>query len=260
MKRRKEKVTEKKSFKLIVYWILKILVIISMVRQFMRGNFNGVLLCVLTLALFMIPSILDRKFNIELPDTLEIIVYLFIFSAEIMGEINEFYIHFRYWDSIVHTINGFIMAAIGFASIDILNKSDQFHFTLSPIFVSLVAFCFSMTVGVAWEFFEYAMDRVFEFDMQKDTVLTEIVSVKFDENKSNNAVKLPIESVSINGEDWLEEYGGYLDIGLIDTMKDLFVNFIGALIFSIIGWFYLKGESQAAMKFVPRAKQKKNIA
>lgn len=256
MARRKLRVYEKKPFKTVVYVVLRFLVIISMIRQFMQGNFGGVALCILTLILFLIPSILNKRFNIELPDTLEVIIYLFIFSAEILGEINAFYVHFRHWDTMMHTMNGFIMGAIGFALIDILNKSERVHMSLSPVFVSLVAFCFSMTVGVAWEFFEYGVDQIFGRDMQKDTIITEIYSVKFDEKKGNNVVKVPIESLEVNGEDWIANYGGYIDVGLHDTMKDLLVNFLGALIFSVIGWFYLMGENDTALKFLP--KQKKN--
>lgn len=255
MKKSKEKVYEKRSFKATVYVILKFLVILAMVRQFIQGNFSGVFLCLLTLVLFLIPSFLDRKFNIELPDTMEIIIYLFIFSAEILGEINEFYIHFKHWDTMLHTMNGFLMAAIGFALIDLLNKSDRTHIKLSPVYVSLVAFCFSMTVGVLWEFFEYGMDTTFKMDMQKDYIIQEITSVKFDENNGNNYVTIPIETLVVNGEDWMSKYGGYVDIGLHDTMKDLFVNFLGAVIFSTIGWFYLKTDNMKILDYVPRRKR-----
>ena len=152
-------------------------------------------------------------------------------------------------------MNGFLMAAIGFALIDLLNKSDRTHIKLSPVYVSLVAFCFSMTVGVLWEFFEYGMDTTFKMDMQKDYIIQEITSVKFDENNGNNYVTIPIETLVVNGEDWMSKYGGYVDIGLHDTMKDLFVNFLGAVIFSTIGWFYLKTDNMKILDYVPRRKR-----
>ncbi len=254
MRKRKLKVYEKKPFKTIVYLVLRFLVIIAMIRQFMQGNFSGVFLCIITLFLFLIPTILDKKFNIELPDTLEVIVYLFIFSTEILGEINAFYVHFAHWDTMMHTLNGFLMAAIGFALIDILNSSDKVHIYLTPFFVSLVACCFSMTVGVMWEFIEYGADQLTNADMQKDTIITHISSVKFAENGKNKAVNIPIDSLKVNDEDWIEKYGGYIDVGLHDTMKDLMVNFLGAIIFSCIGWFYLQGRSDAALKFMPKKK------
>lgn len=56
-----------------------------MVAQFFNGNFENVLLCVLTLVLFLLPSVLERSLHIDLPDTLEIVILLFIFAAEILG-------------------------------------------------------------------------------------------------------------------------------------------------------------------------------
>jgi len=252
-----QELREKKGYALTIYLILRFLVILSMIRQFMNGNMSGVITCILTLILFLIPSLLDKKFNIELPNTLEVIILLFIFSAEILGEINEFYIHFKNWDVMLHTINGFIMAAIGFSLINILNNDDRFHVNLSPIFVSAFALCFSMTIGIFWEFFEYGADNLLKYDMQKDTTVIELTSVNFDPNKGNKAVTIPIESIVVNGEDWMAIYGGYLDPGLHDTMNDLFVNLIGALSFSIIGWLYIKDDNKFAEKFMPTRKKQK---
>ena len=151
------------------------------------------------------------------------------------------------------------MAAIGFSLIDILNESDRFSIKLSPLFVAIVSFCFSMTVGVLWEFFEYGMDCFFLTDMQKDTVISSITSVMFEPSGKNIPITIPVESVVVNGQVW--NYGGYIDIGLHDTMMDLFVNFIGAVVFSIIGVFYIKGRSKGgfATRFIPRRKTKAEI-
>jgi xanthine/uracil permease len=126
-----------------------------MVTQFFNKSYDSVFLCILTLFLFTLPSFVEKQLKIDVPNTLEVIIILFIFSAEILGEIREYYLIFPFWDSILHTINGFLCAAIGIAMIDILNRSDRFSFKMSPLFVALVAFCFSMTVGVVWEFFEF---------------------------------------------------------------------------------------------------------
>src|SRR5699024_8786150 len=105
-------------------------------------------------------------------------------------------------------------------------------FKLSPLFLAIVAFCFSMTVGVLWEFFEFGADQVMGTDMQKDFIVQNIHSVSLNPDGLNNVVDVSIESLEVNGQDWMEFPGGYLDIGLIDTMKDLQVNFIGAVAFS----------------------------
>ena len=242
----------------VVYVVLRVLVVLVMVAQFFNGNFENVFLCVLTLLLFLIPSFLERTIRIEVPDTLEVIILLFIFAAEILGEIQAYYVHFPYWDTMLHTLNGFLCAAIGFSLIDILNRNERFSFSLSPVYLAVVAFCFSMTIGVLWEFFECTMDHFFLLDMQKDTVVQSIGSVMLDPAKGNSPEQIHGIADTIvvlaDGSTRSLGVGGYLDIGLLDTMKDLFVNFIGAVVFSVIGYFYVKsrGRGRFARRFIPQ--------
>lgn len=241
----------------IVYMTLRALVIIVMVLQFLNGNFENVFLCILTLVLLVLPSLIQVELKVELPTALEIIILLFIFAAEILGEIGAYYEKVPVWDTALHTLNGFLMAAIGFALVDILNRNKKFSIQLSPVFLSIVAFCFSMTIGVIWEFFEFAMDQLFSLDMQKDTVIHSIYSVMLDPSRSNTVIGIPeINDVIVNGESL--GLGGYLDVGLFDTMADLMVNFIGATVFSIIGYFYVKNREKAtfASRFIPSLKSK----
>lgn len=226
-----------------VYFALRAIVIGILIAQALNRNWIDVFYCILTLILFLIPTFIEKRIKIDVPDTMEIIILLFIFAAEILGEIREYYIHVPHWDTALHTVNGFLCTAIGFSLVDILNRSKHVKMALSPFFVILVAFCFSMTIGVIWEFFEFGMDMIFRSDMQKDTILTTISSVKLHPEGRNIPVVIDIESVVVNGVEW--NYGGYIDIGLIDTMKDLIVNFIGALVFSVFGWFYLRGSKKA---------------
>ncbi len=250
-----------------VYFVLRFLVIVTMILQFIEGNYENVFMCALTLVLFLIPIIIERKLNIKLPNTLEIIIFLFIFSAQILGEVQNFYGIFKYWDTILHTINGFLCAAIGFSMIDILNRSSKFHKMLTPAFVALVAFCFSMTVGVLWEFIEYGMDKTFNTDMQKDRILTTISSTLLnEEGKNQEEVIRNIEKTTITGtyngeESVITIDGGFLDIGINDTMKDLIVNFIGAVVFSILGLLYIKNrdEYRFAEEFMPMVKTEEEI-
>ena len=244
----------KSSF--MVYFVLRLLVIIVMILQIFNKNYENVFLCILTLLLLVIPSLVQVTMKIELPTTLEIIILVFIFAAEILGEIREFYIVFPFWDTVLHTLNGFLAAAIGFSLVDLLNRSEKMVFKLSPLFTAIVAFCFSMTIGVIWEFFEFGMDHILGFDMQKDTIIHTIRSVMLDPAGGNNVAEIGnITSVAVQGKDL--GLGGYLDIGLIDTMKDLMVNFIGAVVFSVIGYFYVKNRGRGRMvgRFVPRKKK-----
>ena len=243
---------------LAVYLVLRLLVILTLVRAAFRRDFESVFLCGLTLVLMILPSVLTKRLEVELPGTLEIIILLFIFAAEILGEINSFYIRVPNWDTMLHTLNGFLCAAIGFALVDLLNRSDRFSFKLSPLYLAIAAFCFSMTVGVLWEFFEYYSDLLLGFDMQKDTVIHAIHTVELDPTRSNKVVAIrDIADVIVVHSDGTQQalgLGGYLDVGIHDTMKDLLVNFIGAVVFSVIGFFYVKekGKGRFAARFIPR--------
>lgn len=251
---------------LTIYLTLRFLVIVCIILECLKGNWGNVFLCFLTLILYLVPYLVDKKLNIDLPNAMDIIIFLFIFSAEILGEIQNFYGTISYWDTILHTLNGFLCAAIGFSLVDILNQSKKVPIDLSPIFVAVVAFCFSMTVGVLWEFFEFGADTFVRTDMQKDRIIQSISSVSLHPEGKNIPIVLnDIEETVIyshNSDGQLVETTipkGYLDIGIIDTMKDLLVNFIGALVFSILGFLYIKNRDdyQFAKNFIPKVKNKK---
>jgi len=232
-----------------VFLTLRLLVIGVMITQIAEGNLYNAVECVLTLFLFMLPSFVERRIKIDLPDTLEVIVVLLIFAAVILGEIQEYFVNVRGWDTMLHTINGFLAGAIGIALIDILNRTERFHFKMSPAFVALMAFCFSMTVGVVWEFYEYGMDTFFRRDMQKDTLVATFNSVAL--NPEGRNVPVVVTDISktviygkVNGVETEIALSGYLDIGIHDTMKDLLVNFIGASCMSLLGYVHIKRRSE----------------
>lgn len=269
LEKKRAKLLEKKSFRkalqtelrehkssFIVFCILRTLVLVVLVRQVMLRSYESVFFCALTLLLLYIPSWVQVKLRIELPPPLEITILCFIFAAEILGEVNAFYVVVPNWDTMLHTINGFLAAAVGFSMVMLLNDDERLTFHLSPLFLALVAFCFSMTIGVLWEFFEFSMDYFLGTDMQKDTIVHAIHSVALDTTRTNKVVTIPnIQEVIINGEPL--GLGGYLDIGIIDTMKDLFVNFIGAVVFSVTGFFYARSRGRRktpAQSFVPLKK------
>ena len=247
---------ENKRSSLAIYLILRFLVIICMILQILRGDLNNALLCLLSLILLFAPLFIQNKFEITLPNDLEIAIYLFIFSAEILGEIDNFFGIIPYWDIILHTINGFLATAVGFSLVDLLNKNSK-NINLSPFYLCLVAFCFSMTIGVLWEFFEYGCDKFLNVDMQKDTVIQKISSVALNPDGENKAVVVDDIGKTIiydtNGDVLQVIDNGYLDIGLNDTIEDLFVNFIGAIVFSCFAFFDLKHNRSNSFinRFVP---------
>lgn len=243
-----------------VYIVLRAFVILALIISCIRGNYENAFVCVLSLILFLAPAFITANFGIEFPSTMEIIVLLFIFAAEILGEIQCYYLIFPYWDVMLHTLNGFLCAACGFGLVDILNKNPKVKFNLSPFFLAMTAFCFSMTIGVLWEFFEFGCDAILHKDTQKDTIIHVLTSVELNPNGSNTPVTIEnISEVTVNGQEL--GIGGYIDIGLIDTMQDLFVNFIGAAVFSVIGFFYVKsrGKGKFVRRFIPTLAKKYQI-
>ena len=243
---------------LALFVVLRLIVLACAVGALVFGNYEAFFLCLLTLVLFLVPPFIEASFSITIPETLEVVIALFIFAAEILGELFHFYTLFPFWDTLLHTFNGFLAAAIGLALVSILNRSDRIAFSLSPFFCAVVAFCFSMTIGVLWEFFECTMDQFFFLDMQKDTVVHTISSVMLDPAGGNHPTAIrditDVIVVTADGAQHPLGLGGYLDIGILDTMKDLFVNFIGAVVFSIIGYFYVKsrGKGRFARRFIPQ--------
>ena len=254
------KKTKKSSAR--IYVILRLLVVLCMIIQLMRGAYENAFMCILSLILFSVPIIFQHTLKIEFPNVLEIFIFFFIFFSLILGEIFYFYGSIRHWDTLLHTINGFLCAGVGYALVDLFNENSK-KINLSPLYVSIVAFCFSMTVGVCWEFLEYGVDKVFLKDMQKGEVVNRLSTVELGSSKNHSPVILKNIGKTIiydtKGVELATIENGYLDIGLNDTMKDLMVNFVGAVTFSVLGYFYLtnRGKYWFAGNFIPKRPDKK---
>jgi len=237
----------------ILYSILRLLVVLIAIRTIMLHNYEATVTCLLVLALFFVPSLLEETLKIKIPPLLEGIIYCFIFAAEILGELGHFYTQFPIWDTMLHTLNGFLFAAVGFSTVDLLNRTSK-NINLSPLYLTMVAFCFSMTIGVLWEFFECGADIFLGQDMQKDFIVDHFQSVKLDPTNSQQVIRVDDITGTViqtaSGKTFTID-GGYLDIGILDTMKDLLVNFIGAVVFCSFGFAFLKhGEKRKVASHV----------
>ena len=231
----------------ILYSILRLFVVLIAIRSVILHNYDVTATCLLVLALFFVPSLLEETLRIRIPALFEGIIYCFIFAAEILGELGHFYTEFPLWDTMLHTLNGFLFAAVGFSTVELLNRTSK-NINLSPLYLTMVAFCFSMTIGVLWEFFECSADLFLGQDMQKDFIVDHFQSVTLDPTHSQQVI--PVDDITgtviqtASGKTFTID-GGYLDIGILDTMKDLFVNFIGAIVFCSFGFAFLKyGENR----------------
>ena len=218
--------------------------VLILIRSLWARNYENAIICVYVLILYVLPQFVEKRMRIEIPSVLEIIIFVFVFLAEIFGEMASFFLKVTYWDTMLHTTAGFLLAAVGFSLVNLLNESEKVKVQLSPVYLAVVAFCFSMTMGVLWEFFEYGADHLLLLDMQKDTVINQIATVDLDPTLSNTPVVISGITDTIlelsDGSTYRLGLGGYLDIGIIDTMEDLFVNFLGAVVFSTIAYFETK--------------------
>jgi len=214
MNKKTLKTNDEKTEKLnvIITNLIRILLITIIIQEVLTKNYSQIFVAVITLALTYYPSLLEKKFKVYLPSTMQIIITLFIFAAQYLGEMKDFYRLFSWWDIMLHTISGVIIGVIGFMFVYLLNEKYGTGVNLSPFFVAMFAFCFAVTVGVFWEIFEFGVDRIFNLNMQK--------------------FRYP-------------ELG---DNGLLDTMIDLIVDSIGALVTVVIGYFYMRKEEGNVLK------------
>lgn len=251
------------------FWVLTVLhalVIVCMIRELYLQHYQSFVLSLLVFMLMYVPAWVQSQFRVSLPAGLEIAILFFIYAAEILGEIDAYYVTVPYWDTMLHTVNGFLSAAIGYSMFFLLTDRPGIELSAAPLFFALSAFCFSMTVGAVWEIAEFTADTLFPCDAQKDTVVASFNSVTLDPTKSNIPVKVDdIADVAVIHSDGTSErldVGGYLDIGIIDTMKDLSVNLLGALVFSVVGYMYAIGRGGKRMieLFVPSRKQEQTFS
>lgn len=176
--------------------------------------------CFLTVFLLFLLPFLQVLLKIQIPSLLNVIIMLFIFGCEVLGEVYSFYYLIPYWDNILHLTSGFVTTGIGIA---VINKRSN-----SIFLVIVFGFCFSMTIGVFWEIFEYLVDTFLLFDMQKDTFIYTLRSGLLGSSHGNTVANISnVSEVIVNGV----QLQGYIDIGLIDTMHDLIINLIGCVLF-----------------------------
>ena len=212
----------KRMFSIFVFSSLIISIIFVLVMLFIAPNKNTgeyfirtksdyvlmLLQCLLGVVAMFLPSIIEKKWKFDIPNIMEVLYVIFLYCAIFLGEVRNFYHVIPHWDTILHTFSGAMLGALGFSVVSLMNDTDKWNLNLSPAFVAFFAFCFSITLGVVWEIYEFSFDGLLGLNMQKFAL----------EN-------------------------GKLLIGrnaVLDTMKDLIVDGVGALVISIIGFISLK--------------------
>lgn len=167
--------------------------------------------CVLGIIVIHIPTILEKKFKFEVPFFLYISYIIFLYCSIFLGEVQSFYYNVPHWDTILHAMSSLMLGFFGFMVVTLLNKNNHVLMKLSPFFVSLFAFCFAVTIGALWEIYEFSLDGIMGFNMQKYLEVSDGVSTPLVGHEA-----------------------------LVDTMKDIIIDAIGAVAASVIGYIGLK--------------------
>ncbi|MBQ7718549.1 MAG: hypothetical protein IJT38_04555 [Clostridia bacterium] len=167
--------------------------------------------CVLGLLLMTVPSIIEKRLSLNIPNKMTVIYFVFLYCAIYLGEVRNFYYIIPYWDSFLHCLSGAMLGFLGFLIVRLFNESEKVSVRLSPLFLAVFAFCFSLALGTLWEIYEFTGDFVFGLNMQKYRTA---------------------EGVLLLGR-----------AALSDTMKDMIVDAIGALVISVFGYFFIKKRS-----------------
>jgi len=167
--------------------------------------------CLLGLAVFSLPSILQRRLHMTLPNFIYVMYYVFLYCAIILGEVMNFYYVIPHWDIILHFFSGAMLGALGFILVSQLNDSEKIRVSLSPAFIALFAFCFALSCGAVWEIYEFLADGMLGLNMQK--------------------------FITASGE----VLPGHT--ALRDTMTDIMVDAAAAALIACIGYARLKTES-----------------
>jgi uncharacterized membrane protein YjdF len=164
--------------------------------------------CMTAILVMFLPSALERRFRLEIPNYMVVLYFAFLYRAVYLGEVRNFYYAVPHWDTILHGFSGAMLGALGFVLVNLLNDAPNVKMSLSPGFVAFFAFCFALACGAVWEIYEYLMDGLLHMNMQHFAI-----------------------------EDGTPLMGR---AALLDTMKDLIVDALGALVIAVIGYFPLR--------------------
>jgi len=150
---------------LAVSFFIRISILVALVGAIISFNWTIVFVSALTLLLVFLPSIIERNFKFHLPAEFEILVVTFIYASLVLGEVYGYYTRFWWWDLVLHMGSGVALGFIGFLTLYLLY--DEKKIKAKPITIAIFSFSFALAIGAIWEMFEFSMDSLFGFAMQK---------------------------------------------------------------------------------------------
>jgi len=186
------------------WWIISVLqgvMGVGLVLAAWEGHWFDVFIITGILLLMSIPLAFGRRLQINIPPEFELMAVVFVYASLFLGEVRGYYDRFWWWDLVLHSTSGLLLGIFGFLLVYLLNADDRIELRMRPRFVALFAFVFAVASGALWEIFEFGMDQLAGMNMQK----------------------------AMLGD----------PSGLTDTMWDMILNAIGALIVSMIGWWHM---------------------
>lgn len=226
------KTDAKRSLVEVCFWTLEAFTVISFVYFIFRGDKSDLVLCAVTILLLIFPQIIERLLKIKLSTTAHLLALL-LSTGPLLGNAYNLYFILTWWDTLLHFVSGILFAMLGFSLPDLIDRQSRQH---SKLLKYLTAILFALSTAVVWEFLEYSVDQIFHTDKQQDHIVKNITSYLLGNELGNTGTINDIQSVVINGIDI--SLGGYLDIGLHDTMMDMFACATGAILFCIIQQIY----------------------
>jgi uncharacterized membrane protein YjdF len=188
--------------------VFKVILVIGAAGAVWKHQWLTAVITFAIVAITLAPVLLEKRFRVYVPPEFELLAIAFVFSALFLGEVRGYYTRFWWWDLALHTASGFLLGIVGFLLVHVLNEVEKINVHMKPGFVAFFAFLFAIGIGTLWEVFEFAMDSLFGLNMQKEM---------FGDNS-----------------------------GLTDTMWDLIVDAVGALVISVLGYGYLKAAGNSS--------------
>ncbi len=188
--------------------VLQVILLLEGIAALWEGQWFTALITAAIITVSLIPRFLEQRYRVFIPAQLQLMAITFVFGALFLGEVHGYYTRFWWWDLLLHTTSGFLLGIVGFLLVYVLNEVEEIDVHMKPGFVALFAFLFALGIGALWEIFEFTMDALFSMNMQK----------------------------SMLGD----------DSGLTDTMFDLMVDALGALIIAVWGYRHLKSGRKAS--------------
>lgn len=217
--------------------------LVSAAGFFLSGDLLSGLICLGTVALVSLPFGLERMFGWKLNRGF-FMFCLFYAMGPMLGKAFKLYYLTNWWDKLLHTSAGFVFAVLGTCLAAQLNRGRE----ISSVLQVLFGICFSIAVSALWELVEFGVDQCFGADMQNDTIVHSIHSYLLSDTPGVLWDIPQIQTVSLDGT--VLEIGGYLDIGLIDTMHDVLVETLGAVVFGV--WHLLDRERHPLIRMLPK--------